>query len=76
MKDCIFCKIIRDEIPSYKVYEDENTLAFLDIHPASRYHTLKDTYSQVQKTGITPRRVKSNSKIPPWGVFLFNLIRL
>jgi histidine triad (HIT) family protein len=40
MSDCIFCKIIEGKIPSYKVYEDENTFAFLDIHPASRYHTL------------------------------------
>ena len=40
MDDCIFCKIIRGEIPSKKVYEDEHTLAFLDINPASKYHTL------------------------------------
>ena len=38
--ECIFCKIIRDEIPSYKVYEDEKTLAFLDIHPSAPGHTL------------------------------------
>jgi histidine triad (HIT) family protein len=31
--DCIFCKIVKGEIPSYKVYEDENFLAFLDIFP-------------------------------------------
>lgn len=36
----IFTKIIRGEIPSYKVYEDERTYAFLDIHPESRGHTL------------------------------------
>ena len=40
MSDCIFCKIIRGELPSYKVYEDENTLAFLDIRPVNAGHTL------------------------------------
>ena len=37
---CVFCKIIAGEIPSYKVYEDENTLAFLDINPVNPGHTL------------------------------------
>ena len=37
--DCIFCKIIKGEIPSYKVYEDDNFLAFLDINPLSPGHT-------------------------------------
>lgn len=37
--DCIFCKIVRGEIPSYKVYEDEHFLAFLDIHPQAPGHT-------------------------------------
>jgi histidine triad (HIT) family protein len=40
MKDCIFCKIIGGEIPSHKVYEDENTVAFLDVNPTSKGHTL------------------------------------
>ncbi|MEK7203447.1 MAG: HIT family protein [Patescibacteria group bacterium] len=38
--DCIFCKIISGNIPSYKVYEDENVLAFLDINPVNAGHTL------------------------------------
>lgn len=38
--DCIFCKIINGEIPSYKVYEDDTVLAFLDINPTSNGHTL------------------------------------
>lgn len=38
MNDCIFCKIVRGEIPSHKVYEDEEFLAFLDIHPQSVGH--------------------------------------
>jgi histidine triad (HIT) family protein len=39
-KDCIFCKIARGEIPSYKVYEDEENLAFLDASPEMEGHTL------------------------------------
>ncbi len=38
--DCIFCKIAKDEIPSYKVYEDNKTLAFLDIAPVNNGHIL------------------------------------
>ena len=40
MDDCIFCKIIKGELPSYKVYEDEYTYALLDIFPVNEYHTL------------------------------------
>lgn len=38
MDDCIFCKIVRKEIPAEIVYEDENFLAFLDINPQSPGH--------------------------------------
>lgn len=40
MEDCIFCKIIRGEIPSNKVYEDERVLAFRDIEPQAPVHVL------------------------------------
>ena len=40
MEDCIFCKIIKGEIPCYKIYEDEYTLAFLDIAKDHYGHTL------------------------------------
>lgn len=40
MKDCVFCRIIRGELPSFKIYEDERTLAFLDIKPVNPGHTL------------------------------------
>ncbi len=40
MTDCIFCKIVKGEVPSFKVYEDERTYAFLDIHPVNQGHTL------------------------------------
>lgn len=38
--NCIFCKIIAGDIPSYKIYEDEYLLAFLDINPISPGHIL------------------------------------
>lgn len=38
--NCIFCKIIKGEMPSYKIYEDEHTLAFLDISKDVDGHTL------------------------------------
>ena len=38
--DCLFCKIIAEEIPSAKVYEDENVLAFKDINPQVPVHVL------------------------------------
>ncbi len=37
---CIFCKIVNGEVPAYKVYEDEKTVAFLDIFPRAYAHTL------------------------------------
>jgi len=40
MNDCIFCKIVAGEIPSYKVYEDDKYLAFLNINPHVEGHTL------------------------------------
>ena len=40
MEDCIFCKIVKGEIPSFKVYEDEKVFAFGDINPISPGHTL------------------------------------
>lgn len=38
--NCIFCKIIRNEIPSSRVHEDEDVLAFKDIHPSAPVHLL------------------------------------
>ncbi|AKB27441.1 purine nucleoside phosphoramidase [Methanosarcina siciliae C2J] len=39
-ENCIFCKIISGEIPSYRIYEDDAVYAFLDVYPASEGHTL------------------------------------
>lgn len=38
MEGCIFCKIVKGEIPAYKIYEDEHFMAFLDIHPQAPGH--------------------------------------
>jgi histidine triad (HIT) family protein len=40
MSDCVFCRIVADEAPADVIFEDERTLAFLDIHPAGEGHTL------------------------------------
>lgn len=40
MKDCLFCKIIAGEIPALKIYEDEETLAFMDIYYVGKGHAL------------------------------------
>lgn len=49
---CVFCQIVSQEIPAYKVYEDEKTLAFLDSHPTSLGHTLvvsKSHYANLEE---------------------------
>ena len=45
----IFTKIIQGEIPCYKIYEDDKTLAFLDIHPETLGHTLVIPKKEVDK---------------------------
>ena len=40
MEDCIFCKIVKGDIPSIKIYEDEHVFAFMDINPVSEGHAL------------------------------------
>lgn len=77
MKDCLFCKIIKGDIPSYKVYEDEKTIAFLDINPDSYGHTLVipkthfknyedidlETIKSVNETGkIVYKKLRENLK--------------
>ena len=51
---CAFCRIIRGEIPSYKVYEDGRTLAFLDINPSAPGHTLIIPKSHVARIEDLP----------------------
>ncbi len=48
--DCIFCKIVNNEVPAVKIYENEHVLAFLDIQPVNFGHTLvipKDHFENV-----------------------------
>ena len=40
MENCLFCKIVKGEVPSYKIYEDDNYLAFLDIARFTDGHTI------------------------------------
>ena len=56
MPDCPFCQIVADQAPARKVYEDEHTLAFLDLHPISRGHCLVIPKKHVQWfTDIEPQ---------------------
>lgn len=48
MTDSIFTKIIKGEIPCHKVYEDDKTIAFLDIHPIADGHTLIVPKKQIE----------------------------
>jgi len=48
MQDSIFTKIIKGEIPAYKIFENEDCLAFLDIHPIQPGHTLVIPKKQIE----------------------------
>lgn len=51
--NCVFCKIIDGKIPAYKIYEDNDVLAFLDVNPVTYGHTLvvpKDHYESFLST--------------------------
>lgn len=56
---CIFCKIINNEIPSAKVYEDEHILAFLDISQVTKGHTLIIPKQHVRNIFDTPAYVSA-----------------
>ncbi len=57
MNDCIFCKVIVGELPSTKVYEDENVFAFLDIKPNNPGHTLVIPRAHYRNIFDTPEDV-------------------
>ncbi|MEY3201903.1 MAG: hypothetical protein RIR70_1453 [Pseudomonadota bacterium] len=60
MTDCIFCKIIAGDIPSRKLYEDEDILAFHDIHPVAPVHFLiipKQHIASLMEADITHQAV-------------------
>ena len=48
MQDSLFTKIIKGDIPSHKIYEDDHVFAFLDIHPAAPGHTLVVPKKQIE----------------------------
>ena len=52
--DCIFCKIIRGEIPSIKVYEDDASFAFMDINPIAPGHCLVIPKHHAENIYVTP----------------------
>lgn len=59
MEDCIFCKIVKGDIPCYKVWEDDKHLAFLNIFPIKEGHTLvipkkhSDYFFDLEDTELT-----------------------
>lgn len=55
MDNCIFCKMVKGEIPCAKVYEDQDILAFLDINPASKGHTLVITKEHFANFTLVPK---------------------
>lgn len=65
MDNCLFCKIVRGEIPSRKVYEDELVLAFHDVNPARPVHLLV-----VPKQHITSLATASAADAPVLGRML------
>ena len=52
--DCIFCKVIKGELPSHTVYEDDRVVAFLDIAPINKGHTLIVPKKHYENTLETP----------------------
>ena len=63
MADCIFCKIAHGEIPSTKVYEDDNVLAFRDLDPQAPEHVLiipKKHLSSVLDFGTEDRELAAH----------------
>ena len=54
IEECVFCKIIRGEVPSVKLYEDERTYAFMDINPLSSGHSLVIPKHHAENIYVTP----------------------
>ena len=81
--DCIFCKILNGDIPSYTIYEDDDVKCFLDINPMHNGHTLiipkkhiKDMYEidneTLSKVHNTAKEIMNliNDKLKPNGIRL------
>lgn len=83
MDDCIFCKIAKGEVPCYKVYEDDNYLAFLDVQPFTKGHILvlpKVHYANILEIpeevlcglmSVTKKvSIKIDKELHPSGIFI------
>ncbi len=77
MEDCIFCKIVKGEIPSAKVYEDDEILVFKDIEPLTKIHLLlipKEHFKTVaeldgKRAALLGRALqKIGALAPAWGL--------
>lgn len=67
MNDCIFCKIVVGEVPSEKIYENENVIAFLDISPITKGHVLVVTKGHYKDLRDAPADVICNvMKVVKW----------
>ncbi len=79
--NCVFCKIVAGQIPCFKLYEDELTLAFMDINPANEGHALaitkehwEDIYAAppelVAATAKTVKKIAEavNKTVSPYGM--------
>jgi len=55
MTDCLFCKIVRGEISSHKIYEDQDAFAFLDIHPLTEGHCMVIPQKHYEKLEEMPK---------------------
>lgn len=80
--DCVFCKIIKKEIPAKILAENEYAIAFLDVNPTANGHTLvipKEHFKDLSSTDdnylthvfnlvkVVSKKIK-NSKLDPWGI--------
>lgn len=61
MDDCIFCKIVRGEVPSKKVYEDDEVLGFQDIRPLAPVHFMLVPKKHIRLSPTRRRRMPACS---------------
>ena len=61
MTDCIFCKIVKGEIPSKKIYEDDKVLAFHDIAPEAPVHFLVIPKDHIESANDKWGKLQNNS---------------
>ena len=62
--NCTFCRILKNELTSSRVYEDEHTFAFLDIHPISQGHTVVVPKRHVESyTHLSPEEVSRIAQV-------------